>query len=261
MYKDISLVIEERVLTISIERPTVSNALAKDTYDEIRRPVACAQDDGSVGCIVITGVGKNFSAGGDIARFKQLIDSKTYLQETDIRKAAEMSAAIRHSAKPVIAMVNGTAAGAGLSLALACDMRTGTCKSKLVMAFVKMGLSGDTGCIFFLNKLIGAGRAAELMMTGRPVGGEEAYRLGLLNVLAEEDKLAEETYCLARGLAASPLYAIARQKELVNTYFYGDLDAFAMPEARYMAGCSRTHDFEEAVNAFLEKRRPSFTGT
>lgn len=260
MYKDILISVKGRVATIRLNRPAVSNALAKGTYGEIRDAVQSLEQDDSVGCIVLTGEGKNFSAGGDIVRFKELIDTKAYLNEADIDRAAEMSKAIRLCRKPVIAMINGFATGSGLSAALACDFRTGTAKSRLVMAFIKMGLSGDTGSIYFLNKLLGASVASELIMTGRPVGGEEAYRLGLLNRLIEEGQLEEETYRFAEQLANAPLYAIARQKELINTYFYGDLDRFTQMETTAMAACSKTRDFEEAVNAFLEKRSPHFVG-
>ena len=260
MYRDILIDIQKKVATIRIDRPAVSNALAKTTYGEIKDAVQELEHDDQVGCIVLTGVGKNFSAGGDIVRFKQLIEEKVYLNEEDIDRAAEMSKAIRLCSKPVIAMINGVATGAGLSVALACDFRTGTPKSKLIMAFIKMGLSGDTGSIFFLNKLLGVGRASELIMTGRPVSGEEAYQLGLINRLAKEGELEAETYYFAEDLANSPLFAIARQKELINRFFYQDLDVFTQSETKAMAACSRTRDFEEAVNAFLEKRTPHFLG-
>lgn len=260
MYEDILISVKDRVGTIRLNRPAVSNALAKGTYGEIRDAVQSLEQDDGVGCIVLTGEGKNFSAGGDIVRFKQLIETKAYLNEADIARAAGMSRAIRLCSKPVVAMINGFATGSGLSAALACDFRVGTPKSKLVMGFIRMGLSGDTGGIYFLHKLLGASRAAELIMTGRPVDGEEAYQLGLLNWLAEEDALEEDTYRFAKGLADAPLFAIARQKELINRYFYGDLDQFTETETRSMAACSRTRDFEEAVNAFLEKRPPHFSG-
>lgn len=260
MYQDITLEITNRIALISINRTQVSNAFAKTTYGEIRDAVAACEGNEDVGCIVITGNGKNFSAGGDIKRFKELIDSKEYLSEESISSAAEMGAAIRRCAKPVIAMVNGAASGAGLSLALACDFRTGTPKTKLTMAFIKMGLSGDTGSIYFLMKLLNAGKASEMVMTGRPVGGEEAYNIGLLNVLAPEDGLMEATMKFASGLANAPLFAIRKQKELINKFFYADLPDYTVDETKAMAACSRTDDFAEAVNAFLEKRAPHFQG-
>ncbi|MBR4165001.1 MAG: enoyl-CoA hydratase/isomerase family protein [Lachnospiraceae bacterium] len=258
MFQDILTEQKGRIGIITINRPQVSNALARTTYGEIRRAVEDYEKDDSIGAILITGKGKHFSAGGDIVRFKQLIDSGVFLEEGPIEEAFQMSRAIRLCSKPVTAMINGVATGAGLSIALACDFRTGTAKSKLVMAFVKMGLSGDTGAIYFLNKLLGAGKAAEMIMTGTPVAGEEAFRLGLLNRLSEEDSLEADTMEFVGTLANMPHFAIRKQKELINDFFYKDLDEFSGPETKAMSACSRTADFKEAVNAFLEKRAPEF---
>lgn len=260
MYQDILLSVEARVATITLNRPQVSNALSKASYGEIQDAVSACEQDEQVGCIVITGAGKHFSAGGDIASFKRLIESGAYLSEDSIRAAAGMSSGIRRCCKPVVAMINGVATGAGLSVALACDFRIGTPSSKLIMAFIKMGLSGDTGSILLLHKLVGAGTAAEMIMTGAPVGGEQAHRLGLFSRLAEEGQLEAETYAFARTLANGPLFALKKQKELINAFFYSELDAFTEAETKAMAACSRTKDFEEAVNAFSEKRTPQFTG-
>jgi 2-(1,2-epoxy-1,2-dihydrophenyl)acetyl-CoA isomerase len=171
-----------------------------------------------------------------------------------------MAASVRECPKPVIAMINGAAAGAGCSLALACDFRVMTPKSKLVRACVKMGLSGDTGGWSYLQRLAGVAKATQLMMSGDAVAGEEALRLGLATILAEEDKLREEAYALAGKLAALPTFAIARQKKLIYETFYADLAAYSQREADYMVECSHTADFAEAVDAFLEKRAPQFSG-
>lgn len=259
-YKNILLSKEDRVAVITHNRPEASNAFARDSYAEIRSAILSCEEDPDIGCIVITGAGKHFSAGGDIVRFKMLIDTEQYLTAEGISFAGEMTTAIRRCKKPVIAMVNGVATGAGLSLALACDFRFVTPKSKMIMGFINMGLPGDTGSLYFLPRLIGVPRATELMMTGRPVGGEEAVAIGLANRLCEIDELEQDTMAFAKKLAHAPSKALAKQKSMVNTLFFNRLDEYSAIEASDMAECSRSHDFAEAVNAYLEKRSPVFTG-
>lgn len=245
--------------TLTLNRPEFGNAFATESYGEIRDYMEKLGADPGVGAIVITGKGRFFSAGGDIQWFKQKIEEGTYIQKENVLHAGEMSRAIRKCPKPVIAMVNGSAAGAGFSCALACDFRVVTPSTKLVMAFINMGLCGDTGSILTLTKLIGVDKAERMMMTGEPVKGEEAVRIGLATMLAEEDKLAEVTYAFANKLASKPTRVMGVQKRLLFKYFYQQLDGeFSQDEAEAMAGCSREYDFEEAVNAFIEKRKPVY---
>jgi 2-(1,2-epoxy-1,2-dihydrophenyl)acetyl-CoA isomerase len=249
---------QNRVATITLNRPELSNAFAAESYGEIKQAVEELGSDGSIGAIVITGKGKHFSAGGDIKRFKQLVDSKTYLQADKILYADGMSIAIRNCPKPVIAMINGVATGAGLSCALACDFRVVSSSSKMIMGFVNMGIPGDTCSIYTLTRLLGVDKAAKMMMSGDTVKGEEAFQIGLATILAQEDKLAEATYEFAEKLANKSTDAIAGQKRLINKYFYGDMENFCQDEAAEMQACSRLPDFAEAVNAFLEKRVPVY---
>jgi len=260
MFTTIRYEVSDKIATITFNRPESGNAFVRESYDEIREALEAAGADDAVRAVVLTGAGKHFSAGGDINRFKRLIQSGEYLQEENIAAAGRMAAAVRECPKPVIAMINGAAAGAGCSLALACDFRVMTPKSKLSMAFVKLGLSGDTGGIYYLQKIVGIAKTAELMMTGDTVTGEEALRLGLATLLVDEEDLEAETYTLAEDLSKSATFAIARQKQLMNAFFYADLAAYTQMEAGFMAECSRTADFAEAVDAFLEKRPPQFTG-
>jgi len=260
MYKTILYDVKDNVATITLNRPDAGNAFIVESYLEIKAAFEAAGSDDNVRAVVLTGAGKHFSAGGDINRFKMLIETGEYLKKENIAHAGNMALSIRKCYKPVVAMINGAAAGAGCSLALACDFRVVTPKSKLVMAFVKMGLSGDTGGLYYLQKLVGIAKATQLMMTGDAVGGEEALRLGLATVLAEEDKLMEETYALAGKLAASPTFSIMQQKKLIYEAFYADFAAYSEKEAECMVKCSRTGDFAEAVYAFLEKRPPNFSG-
>ncbi|MDR1765955.1 MAG: enoyl-CoA hydratase/isomerase family protein [Lachnospiraceae bacterium] len=264
-YRNITLEVADRVATITLNRPEVGNAFHATSYPEIRGAFEACGADPEVGAVIITGAGKNFSAGGDIKGFKKNIENGTYINPDSVRRAGMMSQAARKCPKPVIAMVNGAAAGAGCSLALACDFRILTPKSKLILAFINMGLPGDTGAMYYAVRHLGVAKTIEMLMTGDPVDGEKADKLGLVTILAEEDKLAETTYAFAKKMAAKPLYAIKRQKEILYNYFAGGntpftLEDYTDTEAESMAECSRTADYAEAVNAFLEKRSPQFIG-
>lgn len=257
-YQYILVTVENRIATVTLNRPEYSNAFAKESYTEIADAMEVLGARKDVGVIVITGTGKHFSAGGDIKRFKMLIDSGEYLDADNIAAAGNMSLAIRECPKPVIAMINGVATGAGLSCALACDFRIVSPSSKMIMAFVNMGLCGDTGSIYNLIRLIGPDKAELMMMTGEACRGEDCVRIGLATVLAEEGKLAETTYELAAKLAGKSSTAHGGQKRLIKKYFYGGLAEFAKDEGKEIAAASRQADFTEAVNAFLEKRAPEY---
>lgn len=257
-FQTIEVSATDRVATITLNRPEYMNALAAESYGEIKEAVEQFSSDDGVGVMVITGKEKCFSAGGDIKRFKQLVESKTYLQADRLLYADGMAKAIRYCPKPVIAMINGVCTGAGLSCALACDFRVVAPSSKLIMAFINMGLPGDTGSIYNLVRLIGVDKASRMMMTGDAVSGTEACEMGLASVLSEEGNLAETAYAFAKKLAGRSSAAIASQKKLINKYFYGDFDAYCRDQAAEMQVCSRMPDFAEAINAFLEKRMPVY---
>ena len=260
MNNDVLFSMSGKIATITFNRPEQGNAFSKDSYQMTKEYIERCSSDMGVGAVVITGEGKHFSAGGDIKRFKTLIDSGEFLKEENILMAGSMADAIRRCPKPVIAMVNGAAAGAGCSAALACDFRIVTPESKFIMAFIKLGLSGDTGGLYYLQKLLGIAKTTELMMLGEAVGGEEAVKIGLAVKLVDKSDLKKETYKLAEKLANSPLMAIRRQKALMYEFFFTDLGEYTEKEARYMTECSYTEDFKEAVDAFLEKRPPVFRG-
>jgi len=260
MYKYILLEIKERVAVLTLNRPEAGNAFARESYSEICDAIdECTAND-IVGSIVLTGAGKNFCAGGDLKRFKTLIESGEYIGVDGILSAGEMVLAIRKCPKPVIAMVNGAAVGAGCSLALSCDFRFVSPNSRLMMSFIKLGLSGDTGGMFFLQRLVGTAKTLELMMLGETLYGEDAVRYGLASRCIESDSFEKETMEFAAKMAEGPLFGFARQKQLLMKYFYGGFSEYAKDEAESMSSCSRTADFAEAVDAFLEKRSPVFIG-
>lgn len=260
MYEYITVEKKGTVATITLNRPEVGNAFAVTEYDEVRLAVEDCGSDPAVRVVVITGAGKNFSAGGDIHRFQQNIASGDYIKRENVLRAGGMTHAVRLCPKPVVAVVNGAAAGAGCALALACDFRILTARSKLAMAFINMGFSGDTGGIYFLERMVGIAKATELMTLGTPVDGEEALRLGLATRLAQEGALETAAAEFVALLATKPTQAIARQKRLYYEFFYRDLTQFTQREADFMYETARTEDHQEAVSAFLEKRSPQFTG-
>ena len=254
---------ENHIATIVFNQPKTGNALDVDCYRAIMKATEDCEADEDVRVIVYTGAGKHFCSGGNIAWFKQMIDTNTILGPDDVVFSSALSYAIRNCSKPTIAMVNHAAFGAGCSIACACDFRIVTASTQFCMAFINVGLSGDTAGQYYLTKLVGIPLATEMMLTGKVVGGEEALAKGLATQLADEDKLEEVTYKFAKKLTFGPRLAYKRQKELFNTFLYDHasfINGYDKMEAEFMAETMHSEDFAEAVNAFLEKRRPNFQG-
>lgn len=259
MYQTIEVIKNERVATLAFNRPENLNAISQAVAEEVTAAIKALDEDPDVGAIVITGRGAHFCAGGDIKRMKMLVDSKTYLTAEGIAACDDMASAIRYCSKPVIAMVNGTATGAGCSVAMACDFRIVSPASKMGMAFVNMGIPGDTGGIYLLMRLAGPTQAVKIMMTGEPVGGEEAVNIGLATMLVPDEELESAAYAFAKKLSRKSAVAMAAQKRMINKYFFGeDMQAYYLDEQKEMVQSSHQPDFSEAVNAFIEKRRPEF---
>ena len=261
MYETLLLEKNNGIATITFNRPEAGNAFDMTSYNDLYNAIQeCGADD-EVRVVILTGAGKHFSAGGDIKEFKALIEKGTGLDAKDVATAGDTAEAIRRCPKPVIAMINGAAVGAGCSIALACEFRVMSPKSMMTMAFVNMGFSGDTGAIYYLTKLAGVAKATEMMALGEPLFAPEALRLGLVTKVSEsEETLADTAIALAKKLIAKPGRAIALQKRLFFEFFYRDLPQFSIREGDYMHECSLTEDHVEAVNAFLEKRKPVFKG-
>ena len=260
MYKTILLEVKDHIAKVTLNRPEVGNAFAHESYLEVADAMQKCSKDEDVKVVILTGTGKNFSAGGDITTFKNDAKSDKSTGRGIVISAGNMAKSVRVCEKPVIAMVNGAAAGAGASLALACDFRVMEEKSRLIMAFINVGFSGDTGGMYFLYQTVGLAKATEMMMLGTPVNGKEALALGLANRLAEPGKLEEVTMELANILANKPTKVLGMQKQLSFEFFSRDLERFNEREGDYMYESGLTEDHMEAVNAFLEKRKPNFTG-
>lgn len=261
MFETILTEKKDGIAKIIINRPESSNAFASNTYFEIRDAVNEFNSDPEVRVIQITGAGKHFSAGGDIKAFKAKSKNTAPVEPEGLVKVSEMGTSIRLCKKPVIAVVNGAAMGAGCALVLACDFRVMSPRTKLGMAFINMGLSGDNGGYYYLQKLIGTAKATEMMAMGSVITGEEAKELGLVTRYADSPETLQETAdTFSKELMKKAPLAFAKQKRLAYEFFYRDLPQYLQREAQLNAECFNTQDHKEAVNAFLEKREPVFQG-
>ena len=246
--------------TLTLDRPDTLNALTFEVYDELRRFLAHLRDRRSTSVLVITGAGRGFCSGGDVnAIIGELFSRKAEGLVEFTRMTCDVIRAMRGLRKPIIAAVNGTAAGAGAVIALAADIRLFAPAAKIGFLFVKVGLAGaDMGAAHLLPRVVGLGRATELLMTGRMVDAAEAERMGLANRVAAPDRLLEEADALARTLAQGPLFALGMTKELLDREAPLDVGAALEWEAQAQAYCMLHRDFREAYEAYKEKRAPRF---
>ncbi len=267
---------DDGIAIITLNRPGSLNAMGGQLMPLLGRYLADCASDRSVRCVVLTGAGRAFCAGGDVkgmAAGRDIVAGGgeangtrspaaefTYGVE-GLRHAQRATSYTLHTMpKPTIAMVNGHAVGAGLSLALACDMRIASDRAKLGTVFRNVGFSGDFGGSYFLQRLVGMGKARELYFTGDILPAEDAYRIGMVNRVVEHERLDEETMAVAKHLASGPTLAYARMKENLNRAETCDLLTLLDQEALNMRLSGMTDDHREAARAFVEKRQPSFTG-
>jgi 2-(1,2-epoxy-1,2-dihydrophenyl)acetyl-CoA isomerase len=249
------------VLTLTLNRPDVLNAVTDTMLAELQEAFRGAERDAAVRCIVLTGAGRGFCAGQDLNARSEAKDGQPVSVGEHLRQGYNpLVRRIRGIEKPVIAAVNGVAAGAGANLALACDLRVASEAASFVQAFVKIGLVPDSGGMLFLPMLVGYAKAAELAFTGDRIGAEECLRLGLVNQVVPAGALLETTHALAARLAALPTRAIGLTKRAFNRAMMPDLDAILDYEADMQELASRTDDYREGVAAFRERRTPTFTG-
>jgi 2-(1,2-epoxy-1,2-dihydrophenyl)acetyl-CoA isomerase len=254
--------IADGVCIILLDRPDVLNAFDDELGKQVLDAVRKASDDDDVRCIVITGAGRAFSSGEDLSSVAGGYerDEAPPLGDTLVNRYNPLIRAIRSAPKPVVAAVNGVAAGAGASIALACDFRIASAKAKLVLAFIKVGLVPDSGGLWFLTRMVGAAKAWELCALGDPLDAPEALRLGLLNRVVEPDEFDEAWRSWAAQLAKGPTRAYALTKELAATATEVGLHEQLDTEVRAQSEAGRTADHIEGVRAFLAKRPPKFEG-
>jgi 2-(1,2-epoxy-1,2-dihydrophenyl)acetyl-CoA isomerase len=256
--------LENRVAVLTLNRPERLNALTKDMMRALLdRLAACAMDD-AIGCVVLTGAGSAFCAGGDVrvqARVAVEGTAETPEQRTDLLRASmEASRLLHEMPKPTIAMLNGVAAGAGMSLALACDLRIAGRSARMTTAFAKVGLSGDYGGTWFLTQLVGTAKARELYFLADVLDATRIEALGLANRVVGDDELATETMALAERLANGPSVALRYMKRNLNVAESGTLATGLDSEAYGMLRARASEDHKEAAQAFVEKRPPVFNG-
>lgn len=244
------------VLTITLNRPDVLNAFNAEVHEGLAGGLREARDD-AVRAVVITGAGRGFCVGQDLTEFRNATgDIRERLRSTYHPNLL----AIRALEKPVIAAVNGAAAGAGLSLACACDLRLAADSAAFIPAFINIGLVPDTGGSYFVTRLLGPSRAFEWFTSGRKLGAAEAQAWGIVSEVVAADAFAERVAEFAADYAARPTLAVGMTKRLVDHASTASLDEQLEREAQLQAAATKTEDFREGVAAFLEKRPPRFTG-
>jgi enoyl-CoA hydratase/carnithine racemase len=252
----------ERVLTITLDRPERKNPLTFELYAELRDRFRALEHDAEVKAVVLTGAGGNFCSGGDV---HEIIGPLTRSTPADLLEFTQMTGdlvkAMRTCAQPVVAAVDGVCAGAGAILAMASDLRFGTSRSRVSFLFVRVGLAGcDMGASAMLPRIIGLGRAAELLYTGRAMPGDQALAWGFYNELCAPEQLLERAHAVARSIADGPSLAHAMTKRMLRDEWALPLEEAIDAEARAQASLMQSNDFRRAYDAFVARREPRFEG-
>jgi enoyl-CoA hydratase/carnithine racemase len=258
--------LDGKVATITLNRPERKNPLTLESYAELRDTFRDLVYADGIKSVVITGAGGNFCSGGDVheiiaplVEMRRKGDTSGLLAFT--RMTGDLVKAMRGSPQPIVAAVDGVCAGAGAILAMAADLRLGTARSKVAFLFVRVGLAGaDMGACNMLPRIIGAGRAAELLYSGRAMEGSEAERCGFYNRLCTPETVLREAQDLAKSLAEGPTFAHAMTKRCIHQEWNMGIDEAIEAEAQAQAICMQTRDFERAYEAFVKKAKPGFQG-
>jgi 2-(1,2-epoxy-1,2-dihydrophenyl)acetyl-CoA isomerase len=252
---------ENGIVTLTLNRPERLNALSPDMTAALKEALERLSTDRECGAIVITGAGRGWCAGGDVKTMESRGREQTFEDRAEgLRRAHQLPLLLRTMPKVVIASINGPVAGAGLGLALACDLRIAGKSARFGTAFARIGYSGDYGGSWSLTRLVGTAKARELYFTADIIDAEEAGRLGIVNKVVEDDALREETMALARRIADGPRVALGYMKRNLLAAETEPFQTVLELEAAHQARCAFTEDHEEAVAAFNEKRRPVFKG-
>lgn len=260
-YEFVLVEVQDRIATLTLNRPDKLNAISGRMGQEVPEALMTLARDDAVRVIVVTGAGRAFCAGADIAYLSERLAADDWEAAEGLVEAGRAIAEAIHSApKPVIASVNGPAAGAGANLALACDLRIASERASIGQSFNRIGLHPDWGGTYFLPRLVGRAKALELVFTGEMVDAPEALRLGLFNHVVPDEALPAETEALARALAAKPPIAMALAKKAIDASDRSSLEEMLALEEEHQLRCLRSADAREGVAAFLERRAPAFRG-
>ncbi|MBR1204912.1 MULTISPECIES: enoyl-CoA hydratase [unclassified Bradyrhizobium] len=253
--------LDKGLLTITMNRPDRRNALNPDMTRGLVEAARRAQDDTEVRAVLIRGAGGTFCVGGDV---KSMAEGRAPLpfeaKMANLRRGMEVSRILHTMPKPVVAQLDGAAAGAGLSIALSCDLRVASASCKITTAFAKVGFSGDYGGTYFLTKMLGSAKARELYMMSPVLSAQEAYNLGMVSKVVPDAEIEAETLELARSLAQGPSVALGYIKLNINNAETMTLEACFDGEAIHHTRAGETTDHKEAAKAFVEKRKPTFQG-
>jgi len=253
--------IEDHLATVTLNRPEKLNAMNQELLDSLHGVLQAVADNDDVRCLVLTGAGRGFCAGGDVSAMASG-EAVSGMQDPvkRLRQQEEASRLLHEMPKPTIAMINGACAGAGLSVALACDIRIAAESARLGSAFARVGFSGDFGGSWMMQRLVGPAKARELYFTAELIGAGEAERIGLINRAVPDDRLREEVMTLAKKITNGPPIALRRMKENMNLALVSDFPTLLDAEAEGMIMTGMTRDHMEAARAFVEKRPPVFEG-
>jgi enoyl-CoA hydratase/carnithine racemase len=258
----VGFAVADHVATVTLNRPEKKNPLTFESYAELVRMFRAAAEDSSVHAFVITGAGGNFSSGGDVFEIiGPLLDRDTKGLLAFTTMTGNLVKAMRGCPQPIVAAIDGVCAGAGAILAMASDIRIGTAAAKIAFLFNRVGLAGcDMGACAILPRIVGQGRAAELLFTGRSLSGEEAERWGFLNRLVEPSALVVEATALAATLARGPTFANGMTKRMLEMEWAMSVPDAVEAEAVAQALAMTTEDFGRAYRAFAAKQKPVFEG-
>lgn len=256
--------VEDGIATLTMNRPEARNALSADMGTGLRQALEALREDRGFGCLVLTGAGSAFCAGGDLEAMHRRAGERGQGREADMRKLKEqqrgLSGALYRFPLPVMAAIPGPAVGAGFAIAMACDIRIAARSAFLSTGYARVGLSGDYGISWFLTRMLGHGRACELLFVPDRIPAEEAARLGLVNRVVPDERLEHEVRALARRVASGPRHALRRMKENIRRAHARGLEECMDREAEHIIESMGDADHREALRAFVEKREPRFGG-
>jgi 2-(1,2-epoxy-1,2-dihydrophenyl)acetyl-CoA isomerase len=257
---DLIEAVDDGVAILTLNRPESLNALSDDIRVGLHEALTRLGADNAIGCIILTGAGRGFCAGGDVKTMGSRSAKVFEERAAGILQSGRVPMLMHQTPKPIIGMINGVAVGAGLGMAAACDIRIAGRSARFGAGFIKIGLSGDWGATWSVTRLVGTAKAREMFFTGDLIDADEAARIGLVNKVVDDAELLTATMAMARRIASMPHLALGYTKKNLGTAEVGGFETTLDMEAFNQARCSQMEDHREAVLAFKEKRKPVFTG-